>query len=124
MLQKDSTLTLSEIKNILAKSSSLYPYPNNYVGYGVPDCYKIIKLIENPDVDLSNSQEIKVSEKKYTIETNSNDVIVFHKKNETIVFKQEWIKNETGTVVIKPRRGEKYSTVVIDNKEVYEIIWE
>ncbi|MFQ3576696.1 MAG: S8 family serine peptidase, partial [Cytophagales bacterium] len=47
MLQLNPKLTLQEIFMFLEQSGHLFPFPNNYVGYGMPDACKIIELMED-----------------------------------------------------------------------------
>lgn len=46
MLQKHRNWCNDQIKNVLYASSNLYPYKNNYIGYGVPDCGKLVQLLQ------------------------------------------------------------------------------
>lgn len=124
MLQFDNTLTLFEIKEILIKSSNLYPCPNNFIGYGVPDCNKIIELLKNPNYSTNNVEILTPNENKIEIETNSDDIVVFHKKNKNIVIKQKRVKSKNGKVIIKRKKNVQFSTVCIGTEKTYEIKWE
>lgn len=45
ILQKHQAWCNDQIKNALYASSNLYPYKNNYVGYGVPDCSRLVQIL-------------------------------------------------------------------------------
>jgi hypothetical protein len=122
MLEKDSSLTLQQVKTILHKSSTLYPYPNNYIGYGIPDARKILKLLEDRNTELQRAKEIEITENTYRLETNSDNIVMFYKKNEYQVIKQKRAKSKDGHYKVK-RNGSKRTTVIIDNKDVIEIKW-
>lgn len=122
MLEKDSSLTLPQIKTILYKSSTLYPYPNNYIGYGVPDARKVLKLLEDRNADLKTARRIEITDKAFSLKTASDNIILFYKKDEFQVMKQEKLKSKNGYLKIKPK-GSNRTTVIIDNDEVIEIIW-
>jgi len=124
ILQKDSTLTLSKIREILYRSASLYPFPNNYVGYGIPDARKILRLIENPLEDLSQIQVVHVEEEEFTIPTSSNNIVVFDKVNDYIVRQQTIREASDSRIVIKRKRNVTRTTVVIGLDQAWEIFWD
>ena len=45
LMQKDSSLNNKQLKQIIEKSSHLYPYGNNYIGYGIPQASRALELL-------------------------------------------------------------------------------
>lgn len=124
MLQKDSTLTQEEIQDILHKSGSLYPYPNNFVGYGIPDARKILALIDNPDADVSNVTEVRIWDDNFTIYTSSKNIVVFNKTDSTTVSRQAIHEASDGKLFLKRKRNIPRTTVAIGLDNAWEIFWE
>ncbi|HAA13228.1 MAG TPA: peptidase S8 [Cytophagales bacterium] len=48
MLQQDSTLLPAQVQAYLQASGHSVALPNNYVGYGVPDCGKLLVMMQQP----------------------------------------------------------------------------
>ena len=148
--QRDTSLTNLQIKKIIEQSSHLYPYGNNFVGYGVPNAIKAIGIIEK---DLSTLMKrpkyISASKNKAIIEipetTNIENVILYHKFNKHIVKKEEtfFINNKYDfeeknrncfffiskskkikEIILKKRSKDiKFTTLLINNKKLFEIEW-
>jgi len=156
LMKNDSSLTNVELKNIIQRSAHLYPYGNNFIGYGVPQADRALKLSKDTLTTFDNVVSITVSKKlfKYTFdETISVDLVVFNKKNETIVINQQVVsikngkrKNQLisikrwkpkinlinkpgisvkkGKLKIKRSKGVVRTTVFADEFLTLEIIWE
>lgn len=123
LMQVKPDLTNSEIREVLIKSSHLYPYPNNYLGYGVPNVKKALELLEN-DVPKLNIKPIIETSGSYEIAMpKNNNVMAFHKKNSTIVIEQEKLRWADEKVVITRFENAAYTTVASED-EVWEIKWE
>lgn len=126
LMERDSTLNNKELKKIVEKSGHLYPYGNNYLGYGIPQAGKALKLIEDREHQFKNFSSRNVKGKNCILkegEAGMKEVIVFHKKNQTIVLHQETLPVKNGKVRIRKVPGAKQSTVTIGD-ELVEIIWE
>jgi len=156
LMNSDSTLTNVQLKNIIQKSAHLYPYGNNYIGYGVPQADRALKLSKDTLSVFESVVSVTVAKKvyKYTFDkTISVNLVVFNKKNETIVSNQQvvsikngklkrqpvilikkWklkinLKNQLGISVkkgklkIKRDKGLARTTVVADEFLTLEIIW-
>ncbi|WP_018344434.1 S8 family peptidase [Cytophaga aurantiaca] len=156
LMKNDSTLSNVQLKNIIQKSAHLYPYGNNYIGYGIPQADRALELSKDTLKKFDNVVSITVSKDlyKYTFdETISVDLVVFNKKNETIVMNQQvvsiekgdrknpiikierWIPKihlinrpgisvKNGKLKIKRGKGVARTTVVADEFLTLEIIWE
>lgn len=116
LLEMDPTLSVDSLKHLITSSSHLYPYGNNFIGYGVPDLKKIFN-------DFSELPEpIFVTGHNYQMITTEPFVILFHKGNQGQVIKQEEIKTRNNQVLIKrPDKGKK--TTVWNDSLLLEIIW-
>lgn len=123
MLQKNPDLNIDQIKEILISSANLNQVPNNYIGYGVPDCKKIMANLNKRDFIPISTKFIE-GNKKCIIKTQADDIVAFHKKNEINVVKQKRLSAKNGEVLIKQIKDSKYTTVVMDKDKVYEIKWQ
>ncbi len=124
MLQRDSTLKTNKVMEILHKSGSLYPYPNNYVGYGIPDARKIIVLLDNQDTTVSSVKAVRFRDDRFTLYTSSKNIVVFDKTDSTRVSRQAIREAPGGTLVLKRKRNISRTTVAIGLDEAWEIFWE
>ncbi len=124
LMQSNPKLTNKEIRNIIEKSAHLYPFSNNYVGYGVPLASRAIQLLKNPNELLGYSKEIKANNHIFTITLNLKvDVVsVFHKKSKTLVISQEAVRVKKGKLTLERQPNETHTTIDLKN-EVIEIIW-
>ncbi|MEO1055065.1 MAG: S8 family serine peptidase [Bacteroidota bacterium] len=125
MMQKNPLLSNNQIIDVIEKSAHLYPYGNNYIGYGVPDCSKILANMNQATLPNNSARLIHVQQKSYKIERYKNirSLVVFHKKDEKNVIVQKFSRPEAKFVTIEKIEGSVRTTVVID-KQVLEIIWE
>lgn len=122
MLQKDSALTLQQIRTVLFRSATLYPFPNNFVGYGVPDARKILAIMNDPETDRSNVTTVEVPGRKYVIGTSTPNNVVFEKSDHYRVRRQYIDEGTDGTIVLRRSDEVKFTTVVA-GENAYEIIW-
>ncbi|MGK7391879.1 MAG: S8 family serine peptidase [Candidatus Cyclobacteriaceae bacterium M2_1C_046] len=117
LLELDSTLSVDSIKQLLISASHLYPYGNNYIGYGIPN----IKNIFTPST--SQLDKIFVKGRNHEVFTTSPSVSVFHKEDQHQVIKQELLKTKNNTVRIKKPSNCK-ATTIWNEELLLEIIWE
>lgn len=144
MLQKDSSLNAKEVKQLLVESSHLYPHSNNFLGFGVPDCGRLLSLMDDGEVqemameidaEGANVIEIGLEDEKI------NEVVLFHKRDGWKVIEQQIepfkisksqrkkgektnFFTEKGDVFLNVERIEGSShTTVQAGKFIYEIIW-
>ena len=124
LMQANPKLTNKQLIEVIEKSSHLYPYGNNYVGYGVPQASRALALLKNQELPSTN-RSIKATGKSVTlpVETNEAVVSVFHKKDATHVLQQEAAKVSDGKLTLRRSGTEKQTTVDL-KKEVIEVIWE
>ena len=120
--QMDSTLTNFEIIELFQKAGNFYPYPNNYLGYGVPTCEEILKVYnqqerESPRVIHTQKDAVVIKvpkEVKYTV--------AFHKRDSIHVLHRN-IYRQSGKLKIKKVEEASQTSILMDTK-VIEIFWE
>lgn len=123
MMQIDPTLTAADVKNLLCKSSKLFPFPNNYVGYGYPDAEKLIKLLDNSNLSFGSKIKIIKAKKQLKIKNlNQEPIIVFHKKDKLNVISQINLYAKDGVCVIPQVEGAVFTSIITNSKN-YEIKW-
>jgi hypothetical protein len=125
MLQKDQSLTNRQIKELLNKTGHLYPFPNNYLGYGVPDAARLLRLMEHRPDPGRRSQELQGTGDKMHLAVKpagENGATVFHKSDRLNVVAQERVPARKGRVLIRRAPGAARTTVVAGG-EVTEINW-
>ena len=124
LMQANPKLTNKQLMDIIEKSSHLYPYGNNYVGYGVPQASRALALLRNETLP-ANARSIKATGKTLTLPVSTGDqvVSVFHKKDATHVLQQESAKVNAGKLTLRRENNERQTTVDL-KKEVIEVIWE
>ncbi len=117
MLQEKPNLTSAEVRSIIHKSGHLYPFGNNYLGYGVPDARKILGLIKNAS-KYEKGRTLIVSQPQvvFNADTCGNTVTVFHKKDKWIVLKQESLSAENNQFVIRYPGDIVRHRLIVDDK--------
>ncbi|MEQ8926759.1 MAG: S8 family serine peptidase [Fulvivirga sp.] len=122
MKQLNPDITNDEIITLLAKSSHLYPYPNNYLGYGVPDVKKLLTLMADKNKKVWDEVKITAAD-TLTIELpKSYNIMAFHKKNSYIVEKQEKLRWRDNKVFVERPKDVQFTSVTNGSK-VWEVEW-
>lgn len=139
MMQLFPEVPLNELREAIEKSGHLYPYGNNYIGYGVPDARRIVGILEEKHDPLTNKSEIKVpKEDKVVIDLGSDlesDVVLFYKKNGKIVEEQKVVglksrskhhktyKKKGQHLIRLKRRDDIARTTISAGERVIEVFW-
>src|SRR5690606_18924833 len=108
LMEKAPYLNNKELYDIVVKSSHLYPYGNNYIGYGVPQADRALVLIKDQDVVFNTTRQVEVKSNKYKqakLSKEFQEAVLFNKKNETIVINQELIPVKKGKLILKRKEG-------------------
>ncbi|MDW7695482.1 S8 family serine peptidase [Flammeovirgaceae bacterium SG7u.111] len=126
LLQKKPEAKNTEIIKVIEKSAQLYPYGNNFIGYGIPKASMALSLLKN-EIELTDLPQKVSAEGKdvYTVKVKDKKItkgIIFHKKDERIVLLQNYVKGNKGKFEIKKAKDAQFSSVIIDGR-VYEIAW-
>jgi subtilisin family serine protease len=125
VMQAYPTLTNKEICTILEKSANLYPYGNNFIGFGIPNAKRALNLAAKKSLIEVRSRIVEVSENEKQIEIPiavGLIAVIFHKKNATHVITQESVEAKFNFITLKRNALVKQTTVMTQN-EVIEIIW-
>jgi len=126
ILQKQPAISNRNVARIIEQSGHLFPYGNNYLGYGIPDAARVLALMNGNAVQGSSIEEIHVSGNKVSFKAaalNNEIVVVFHKRNEHTVLFQEYLMPDRKNIVISRPRSGTYSTVVAGKRRI-EICWQ
>jgi hypothetical protein len=140
MLQKKPYLSLAKIRKILEKSAHLYPFPNNYVGYGMPNACKVIKILNDVDDTLHLMKKITLDVKNIPInellnlnngeitpkiqrKINFPEQCIFYYKINPFIVAYQTKKRVYKKTIIKKWDEFNYLTLVLPQKMVIEIEW-
>ncbi|CAG5005078.1 hypothetical protein DYBT9275_03508 [Dyadobacter sp. CECT 9275] len=124
LLQVNPKLTNKELIGLIEKSAHLYPYGNNFVGYGVPLASRALALARAPYLP-SNSKLVTAKGRNFDVDVTSEEqlVAIYRKKSSKDVISQQVAKVQNGKVSLKRQNGEKFTT--IDLREyVIEVEWD
>ncbi len=122
MLESNPSLKSTEVKEILKYAGSLSSSPNNFVGYGFPDCSKIIEYLEKKEL-ISKKIETRKAKKSIVIKTTQKEgIAIFHKKDGRNVISQEVIQALNGRFEIKKNENVNQTTVILKYRLI-EILW-
>ena len=125
IMQAFPLLTNKEISAILEKSANLYPYANNFIGFGIPNAKRALNLAaKRPLTEIqSRIVEVAENEKQIEIPLSMGDIaVVFHKKNSTHVISQEFFKAKNNFISLN-RNSLIKQTTIMKAEEVVEVIW-
>lgn len=124
LMQANPKLTNKQLIDIIQKSSHLYPYGNNFIGYGVPQASRALALAKGQELPES-ARTIKAQGKSITLPVDHSEptISVYHKKDAIRVMHQEAIRPTNGKITLKRNNDEKFTTIDL-KKEVIEVVWE
>ncbi|WP_181304415.1 S8 family serine peptidase [Rufibacter sp. XAAS-G3-1] len=130
LLETNPTLTPQQLTDILKKSSHLYPFGNNYVGYGVPNAGKALELAQGISDTSSANVPIPVSGSRFTFRPESGSAIaenggimLFRKESKTKVITQQKLSSRNKKIVVKRLPGETHTTLQVGSN-VLELVWQ
>ena len=126
LLQENPRLSPSRVSEILRRSGSLYPYGNNYLGYGMPNASRMLMLLGNKAVDTRPASSISTKKDELALPYGGpvpGKAVIFHKLDGRKVLSQE-VREIKGTpFIIRRTGGERYTTVVVGDKLI-NIEWD
>jgi hypothetical protein len=120
IMELDSTLSSVEIKNIIEGSSGLFPYGNNYTGYGTPDCEKILQKINESIPYQTHTIESRKKSTKIRIADNAR-LVVYHKIGINVIHVEKISSGKKEEKIMRYEDATS-STVFLEGKSL-EIIW-
>jgi subtilisin family serine protease len=128
LLEENPRLTPAQLTHILHRSSHLYPFGNNYVGYGVPNAGKALELAHNLSafptavpLEVHGSRFIYKPKSRTNIADNGG-IVLFRKESPTLVMAQQKLSSRVKRIVVKRLPGEAYTTVQVGTT-VMELVW-
>ena len=123
LMQANPKLTNKELIELIEKSAHLYPYGNNFVGYGVPLASRALALIKAPYLPNSGKL-ISAKGRSVEVEVTSEEglVAIYRKKNKKDVLSQQVAKVNNGKITLKRQNGEHYTTIDLKDYAV-EVEW-
>jgi subtilisin family serine protease len=123
IMQYDTTLLAAEIKELIIKSSSLYPFGNNHLGFGVPNAANLLELLEGREPE---KETVLHHTKKRTVLIKTLEakkmVTIFHKNSDEEVIENDSKKPSRNRMRIRRVEGAVQTSVLGDN-EYHEIFW-
>ncbi|TLU99080.1 S8 family serine peptidase [Dyadobacter luticola] len=124
LLQANPNLTNKELLSLIEKSSHLYPYGNNFVGYGVPQASRALALAKAPYLP-NNSKLINAKGRSCEVDVTSAEpmVAIYRKKNDKDVLSQQVAKVQNGKISLKRQNNEKFTTIDLRDY-VIEVAWD
>jgi subtilisin family serine protease len=125
IMQANPALSNIEVIEMIKKSSSLYPFANNYIGYGVPDSEKIVKLLAG--IEIEKCKQIKRSE----LELNplklatEKQVALYHKLDANTVSREIRlkVKGMLSPILLQPTDKNIQQSTLASWNNCYEILW-
>lgn len=124
LMEANPTLTNKEIMSLIEKSAHLYPYGNNYVGYGVPSASRALALSKAPYLPvLSRTMKVKGKSLDLAVDTQETMLVLYHKKNKKDVISQTVAKVQDGKISFKRPGGTDYTTIDLKDRSI-EVVWE
>ncbi|MEQ8681250.1 MAG: S8 family serine peptidase [Cyclobacteriaceae bacterium] len=123
--QFDPGLTNQDIIDIIKASGHLHPYPNNHLGYGVPQCANVLKLLNDQSDQINRPEVIRAKKNKIKIPLSfkENRVVLLHKNKDHHVVRRVVLRPGKSSIKIKRASMTHQSTILFDHS-AKEIIWE
>lgn len=126
LMEKAPNLNNKQLKMIVEKSANLYPYGNNYIGYGYPIAERALQLLADSTHDFGVAASMEIKGKKTTIKCDkfrTDEAVLFHKKNDFVVLSQEVVTVKKGKIKLKRKPEEVRTTISFEDEGVIEVIW-
>ncbi|WP_089680702.1 S8 family serine peptidase [Catalinimonas alkaloidigena] len=125
LMQKAPHLTNAQLMELVRRSAHLYPYGNNYVGYGVPQADRALQWLAKTPPSAS-AREVRVKGDHYHLKlrhAHENEVLLFHKRDATQVVDQTTARVRRHALDIARPDGVARTTIDLQT-EVIELVWE
>jgi len=126
LMQKKPDATNAELMQVIRESGHLYPYGNNYIGYGIPNSALALQLLEGEEITRKRQEIQAIGNKKSTVKIENTELekgVVFHKSSEKNVIEQDYVDGKKGKFEVDKPKDAVRSTLVLED-EVVEIFWE
>ena len=106
MLQRKPALKPTEALSLLRQSGTLWPYGNNYVGYGYPQAPRLLDLLDGKKPQLVPATTVQGAHTKIAFSApvpTDQPIILLHKDSRGMVIEQE-VKLGTNRAQVKVDR--------------------
>jgi subtilisin family serine protease len=123
LMQAHPKLSNKELIELIERSAHLYPYGNNFVGYGVPLASRALALAKAPYLP-GNSRLVMAKGRNFELDVVADEglVAIYRKKNKKDVISQQVAKVQNGKINLKRQNGEHFTTVDLKNYAI-EVQW-
>lgn len=126
LLQAKPELKPLELQKLLHEGSTLYPFANNYLGYGVPQADRLLKKLAHEKVQFHKT--VKAKKGKFEIPNigeaeTDDDILIFHKSDERTVQAQENLRVGSKDSLKPLNKKTKFTTVYLPDGRVFEVKW-
>lgn len=127
MLEYKPDLTAGQVKDIIEKSGHLYPYGNNFVGFGLPDARRILNLLDDPGFNFNRTVEIPATGDSIVLyldqyRTKPGEILTFFFKKDKYTVNIQAI-SEDNRFVLRRRKSIPRITIA-SRSRVVEVIWQ
>ncbi|MCA6077927.1 S8 family serine peptidase [Fulvivirga sedimenti] len=123
ILQSDSTLTNVQISEIIRRSANLRYFPNNFIGYGVPDSRRVLDMISGEWILGDRSEVVMAESDEITLTSDAINPVLFHKINAWEVSSQEALtRKQREWKILRPGKSITHTTFATETDAI-EIIW-
>ncbi len=129
LLEANPALTPAQLTRILQRSSHLYPFGNNFVGYGVPDAGKALALAQGLTDSPAEAAPVQVSGHRFVYTpargsaiSENGGIVLFRKASATRVISQQKLSSNVKKIVVKRLPGETHTTLQV-GPQVMELVW-
>jgi hypothetical protein len=115
-----------QIKDIICRSGALYPYGNNWVGYGLPNATRAMQIADGDTLQLSDWKVLESPEGKVRIrlqQKQKDKAQVFHKLDSIVVSQFEFVSVRGKKCRLTRPEGVSRSTILLRPGKGYEIFW-
>ena len=123
LMQADSVLTNLEIAAIIRSSGNLSAFPNNFLGFGVPDARKALAMIGDQSLMNTEGRVIQADNDEVVIRIETEDPVIFHKSDQWNVEYQEALPGKRNAWTIRRPDATVERSTFATNSDAVEIIW-
>ncbi len=111
-----------EIRSVIERAGHFHPFPNNYLGHGVPTASAIFTLIEGEEPPRPVLLKTRKSTLKIRGDVEGKVVVLYHKEDHRNVITRTFLRPTKDVLKIRKREGAAFTTVLVE-KQVTEIQW-
>lgn len=118
-----------EIRQAIEQSCHLYPYSNNFIGYGLPQADRAMALLDGKSVSEAKVVRSHGKNEYHLHVKGQRKAVLFHKVAGRIVKIQQTVNIQKGSIVIiRPEKSNlppiTQTTVSLAGSPAIEIMWE